>query len=270
MKVITFFSEKGGVGKTTLTALMASYLAYDKKERVFVMDCDYPSFHFSKMREIDAAKLTPDNPAFIRAVGTNVPYKIGRIAQKAQFTRAELDSIAEKLKAQTQGDGYFFLDLPGRFLPTDPAYHLATRGLIDLVVFPVDSDRQSRASALMVANYLRSKQFREVSGKKNGQNMCILWNRETQKERSGKKDWYDAPTRSFTELGIPVVGRKVREVLIARRDPDTFGFIRSTLCWPKQNIHRAAPYLESIFDEIQLRADGKWSDRMAKKIYGDF
>ena len=269
MKVITFFSEKGGTGKTTLTLLMASYLAYERGERVFVMDCDYPSYQFSKMRETDVSMLVPENRDFIRAVGTNVPYRIGQIKAQPSFSQAELERIAESLKAQTKGDGYFFLDLPGRFLPTDPAYHLMFRGLVDLVVFPVDSDRQSRSSALFVGDLLRSDAFRKSSGKKDGQQMCVLWNRETQRERIGKKDWYDVPTRTFESVGMPVIGQRVHDILIARRDPNTFGFIRSTLCWPKQNIRRQAPYLETVFEEIKLRADGKWNEKARRRLYGE-
>lgn len=267
MKVITFFSEKGGTGKTTLTVLMASYLAYKKHENVCVMDCDFPSYQFSKMRETDIAMRLPENPAFLKAIGSNIPYPVGKIAAKERFTPAEMGKIADALKAQTKGDGYYFLDFPGRFLPDDLVYYLSRKGLIDLVVLPVDSDRQSRASALYVADVLRSDGFKKATGKRNGQDMCVLWNREATKERQGKRDWYAGANDYFSSIGIPVVSRKVRDILIARRDPNTFGFIRSTLCWPEQNVHKAAPYLESIFEEIKLRADGKWNDRMRRKLY---
>lgn len=260
MKVISFFSEKGGTGKTTLTVLMASYLAYHEHRKVYVMDCDFPSYQFSKMRATDESLLNADNPAFLKAVGNNVPYKIGQIAPKDRFTLPELESIANTLRSHSKDDGYFFLDFPGRFLASDPANYLAQKGLIDLIVFPVDSDRQSRASAFMVGHTLK---------KATNQNMCVLWNKETAKERYGKRDWYDVPTQRFIDMGIPVVHQRVRDILIARRDPNTFGFIRSTLCWPEQNIQRAAPYLENIFKEIQLRADGKWNDRMLRKVYDE-
>ncbi|MFS8366657.1 ParA family protein [Acetobacter oryzifermentans] len=40
MKVLTFFNNKGGVGKTTLTANIAAYAALELNKRVLVIDCD--------------------------------------------------------------------------------------------------------------------------------------------------------------------------------------------------------------------------------------
>lgn len=40
MKSISFFNNKGGVGKTTLTGNIAAYIALEKKKRVLILDCD--------------------------------------------------------------------------------------------------------------------------------------------------------------------------------------------------------------------------------------
>lgn len=40
--VVAVSSQKGGVGKSTLTVLLASYLYYVKGYDVAVMDCDSP------------------------------------------------------------------------------------------------------------------------------------------------------------------------------------------------------------------------------------
>ena len=40
--VVAFSNQKGGVGKSTLTVLLASYLYYEKGIKVAIMDCDSP------------------------------------------------------------------------------------------------------------------------------------------------------------------------------------------------------------------------------------
>jgi cellulose biosynthesis protein BcsQ len=40
MKVLSFFNNKGGVGKTTLTGNIAAYFSSEMKKRVLIVDCD--------------------------------------------------------------------------------------------------------------------------------------------------------------------------------------------------------------------------------------
>lgn len=40
MKTVSFFNNKGGVGKTTLTGNVAAYIAHELNKRVLVIDCD--------------------------------------------------------------------------------------------------------------------------------------------------------------------------------------------------------------------------------------
>lgn len=39
---VAFSTQKGGAGKTTITALVASYLHYVKEYNIAVVDCDFP------------------------------------------------------------------------------------------------------------------------------------------------------------------------------------------------------------------------------------
>lgn len=47
---IAFATQKGGIGKTTLTVLTASYLHYVKGYNVAVVDCDAPQNSIADLR----------------------------------------------------------------------------------------------------------------------------------------------------------------------------------------------------------------------------
>ena len=57
---VAFSTQKGGVGKTTFTVLVASYLYYLKGYNVAVVDCDYPQHSISAMRKRDAEQVNSD------------------------------------------------------------------------------------------------------------------------------------------------------------------------------------------------------------------
>ena len=50
---IALSNQKGGVGKSTFTVLLASYYHYLKGKNVLVVDCDYPQHSVKTMREWD-------------------------------------------------------------------------------------------------------------------------------------------------------------------------------------------------------------------------
>ena len=54
---VAFSTQKGGVGKTTFTVLVASYLYYLKGYNVAVVDCDYPQHSISAMRKRDGEQF---------------------------------------------------------------------------------------------------------------------------------------------------------------------------------------------------------------------
>lgn len=270
MKVVTFFNEKGGTGKSTFTALFACYLRYKKGCPVTVIDFDHPNYQLYSLRETDNRILQKEpNSALSRYVAANTvsPFKMIRAEAPGgkSYSQLHLEKMADTILSLKDKPGYLLLDFPGRFLISDPAYFFALKGIIDLFVMPVDSDRQSIVSALQIINNVfRDSDFIAATGRDHPQDVLILPNRENQKERVGKGDRYAIIEEGFRKKNIPVTGARMREILIARRDANTFGFIRNTLCWPQQNIDRACPYIELIFEEIKSRLDGTWELKFRK------
>lgn len=85
--------------------------------------------------------------------------------------------------------------------------------------------------------------------------MAVLWNKELNTERKGKKDWYADYNQEFEVMGVKVISTRMRDISITRRDGATMGFIKSTRCWPASNIQMRCPYLEDIFREVKDMLD---------------
>lgn len=58
---VALSNQKGGVGKSTFTVLLASYFHYLKDKNVLVVDCDYPQHSIKTLREWDV-KNVEKNP----------------------------------------------------------------------------------------------------------------------------------------------------------------------------------------------------------------
>lgn len=52
-KYISIASQKGGVGKSTITTIVASLLHYTMGKNIAIIDCDYPQHSLCKLRERD-------------------------------------------------------------------------------------------------------------------------------------------------------------------------------------------------------------------------
>ena len=256
MKIITFFSEKGGVGKTTFSSMFASWLCYAKREKVYVFDFDFPGYQMTNMRNRDQGVLDRGDNQLAQLASGNEFFQIAQIKGDYKgYKDAHLQDIADKIARMKELDGYAVMDFPGRFLKCDPAYYLIKVGLIDLIVFPITTDVQSITSALNLTNVVRNELGRKDQG------LMYMWNMETANERKGKRDWYATYDHLFKSMNIPVASVRMRDIEILRRDPPTFGFVRNTMCWPDVNVKMRCPYVEDLFSEIKRTLDGRGDDK---------
>lgn len=272
MKLVTLFNEKGGTGKTTLSMMVASCLRYMMSQQVLVLDFDYPSHQLWSTRQMELDLIREGKIANLHPPGAGDPfYKIvqlnrrslyskeelsaRKIANAGQFTPDELKMLVDYIRRikETKG-GYLICDFPGHFSSQDASYAIAKAGLIDLLVYLVDSDRQSQTGAIMVHGVVSSPAFLAVTGRTR-QEELVIWNRETRSERSGKRDWYEKGNSTFEDLGIPVSQYRMKELLAMRRDSDTRNFVRSTVMFPLTEVMRMCPVVIDITMEIKDRLD---------------
>ena len=131
-KVITYFSQKGGCGKTTLSALTASYLAYTKRKRVVVIDGDQQG-SFVDMRDTEK-KSGIDNSGL--GIEEYPIYSCKEYSKLPAYIR----------KLRDKGDcDFLIVDLPGQI--SDPNIIVAL-SLCNYIIFPMEHVQNAFSSGL--------------------------------------------------------------------------------------------------------------------------
>lgn len=182
---VAFASQKGGVGKSTFTALVASIMHYRLGYNVAVVDCDFPQYSLSQMRDRD-----------MKSIMENVTFKRMAHEQFSRLNKSAYPVVKEKADAaletglgliessQEQLDIIFF-DLPGTVNSTGIIRALA--GMHYLFI-PVTADRIVLESALvftqLITDVLMSQQHVNI------RDVHLFWNRVDGRERNPLYDRY--------------------------------------------------------------------------------
>lgn len=248
MRRVSIYNEKGGVGKTTITSLAAGYLAYARGKKVCVLDFDHPSYHLSEMRLTERRILSdPRSPlsTWIHShPASSEPYNIYRIPTDTAGSYRPQDIFPIISSIMENGFDYVFYDFPGRFTLNEPVMILAANGLIDFMGIPMDTDLQSRRSALVVADAIQ----------RQGIPCALFWNRVTVYEARGDGKRFARGAAPFLSRGLEVMEEMVRDNKKLSRDSSEMAFMRSTLCFPDRYISlwnpSLIPFLEALVQRI--------------------
>ena len=247
---VSIYNEKGGVGKTTVTVLLASYLSYVHGRGVCVLDFDYPAFHLRQLRMAEQEILRdPRSPLALWMKGnppSGEPYDVFCLppGPGGVWLHEELFPYLENIFAQ--GYDYVLYDFPGRFAPEEPVSLVAANGYLDFVAIPMDTDAQSRRSALVVADALRRA---EVP-------VCLFWNRVSLAESKGDGSRFRRGAAPFLERGFEVMDESLRDIRKISRDGTEMAFIRSTLCFPGRYVNMWNPAIIPFLEALKGRIDG--------------
>ena len=144
--LVAVSNQKGGVGKSTLTVSLASYLHYVMEKNVLIVDCDYPQHSISNLRERDKKQVTASER--LQKMMADLYDRTGRKAYPI------INSLSDKGRKTT--DSYLeanpdsnldlvFLDLPGSL---NSAGIFKTIVNMDYVLMPIIPDRMVMASSL--------------------------------------------------------------------------------------------------------------------------
>lgn len=138
---VAMSSQKGGVGKSTMTVLLAGYFHYVMGYNVAVVDCDYPQFSIKALRSRDTQNVEKN---------VNLQRMLcGQFDRTGKKAYPVLTSVPGKeLKTAlplTGGCDILFFDLPGTV--NSPGV-IKTIVNMDYVFTPIIQDRMVMQSSL--------------------------------------------------------------------------------------------------------------------------
>lgn len=241
MQVISFFSAKGGTGKTTFNMLFASYLKYVLGKRVIALDFDAPENNFASTRDREVDSLLEKDPeADVKSF-----YPVRQIKSTSQ---AGIRKAIQELRELDGKYDYVIVDAPGSMSEAEATSLLLVADVLDLAVIPTDVDGMSIASSYSLGCACQTQ----------GLPFFIFYNRVVWQE---KKDLYEAFTQFFEEGGMTVSAHRIRSTVKLRRDSDSAAsYLRSSIRFPEKEIRACVPELIDLFEEV-LANVGKVKNR---------
>lgn len=139
-KIVSFYTQKGGAGKTTLTVISASYLAYVRGFKVLVLDSD-PQHTVSSIREDEMASYDSYFKSAMQFRGVKSAFDI--VYSPPEKAVTDLQSlISEGLY------DFVFVDLPGTIADKNVVMAIS---LCDYVVVPLEHSVHAFKSSLSAA-----------------------------------------------------------------------------------------------------------------------
>lgn len=252
MVTATLFNGKGGVGKTTMTMMFASWLNYGLGKQVFVYDLENPIPRIAKYRgrELAMAKYPDSWIAKYLATHPGHPlmYTIGILGITPEYSdnylAATLDSVWETVEKIEKDFDYFFVDFPAVMMKNSPSYALITSGLFDFVGIPMTADTDSFTEGMRVLKTAQGY----------AKDVVFFWNRLTRDEVMSSTIFRNRE-ETIRRAGSIVLPQRVRTFAKANRDSDATLFVKSTLCWPQRNVELYSPSVLPLFEELKSRMD---------------
>lgn len=240
---IAFSTQKGGVGKTAFTVLLASYMHYMGGKSVAVVDCDFPQHSIMEMRKRDQELVFTD-PYYKRMAFDQFRGISEKAYPVAGSTPLNAIRDAEKLIAESEGNiDIVFFDLPGTM---NSKGVISTLREMDYIFSPISADRLVLASTLSFASSLNENLI--SVGKSNIKGLYLFW---TMVDNREKTPLYAAYNDAIAELGLSLLDTGIPDTKRFRREMDEThrSIFRSTVFPPDKQLLKGS-YVEELAAEI--------------------
>jgi len=242
---VTFSTQKGGVGKTTFTALLASILHYRLGYDVAVFDCDFPQHSLAQLRERDL-KTVMQNEVFKRLAHqqfSTINKKAYPVIQcRADEALMQAERFLESAAAPVH---VIFFDLPGT---VNTAGVLTTLAGMHHIFSPITADRLVIESTLsftdVLTNVLMRKSHTSI------ESIRLFWNQVDGRE---KTPLYEGYAKVISDLGLTLMNSCITDSKRFRKEGEATAkaVFRSTLLPADQKLMKACRLDEFVTEFLR-------------------
>ncbi|WP_291115934.1 ParA family protein [Empedobacter sp. UBA7248] len=227
---IAFSSQKGGVGKSTFTTLVASTLHYRLGYNVAVFDTDFPQHSLMKMKERDL-KMVMENEA-LKKQAYNQFITINKKAY--EIIKHGADSVLEKAQEYVDASpvpiDIVFFDLPGT---VNTAGILKALAGMHHIFTPITADRVVMESTLVFTQLLQDIIMKQ--GETSIETINLFWNQVDGRESTPLYEVYNS---LIHQLGFSLMQSQVKSSTRFRKESEanSKAVFRSTLLPPDERL----------------------------------
>ena len=241
---VAISSQKGGIGKSTVTTVLANYLHNVAGYNVGILDCDHPQHSILGSRNRELRRIKEDETA--KAQLCEVLKKTGKQAFLIMdSTPVDAVSQAEALSEKEPLDLLFF-DMPGTIQGKGI---LSTLAQMDYIFIPVSADPYVTESALQFACIFRDKLMN--TGSAHTKEIVLFW---TMMDRRERTDIYDAYTHAIRKMGFRIMDAALPDSKRFRRElsEGQKSVLRSTLIPPDNAVLKGSGIKELAQEIISI------------------
>lgn len=250
MKQKTIFlaisTQKGGVGKSTLTAIAASYLDYVLGYNVAIIDCDYPQCSLHELRKREIQQVSKNS--FYKQKAVTLFQTIGKQPYPIICSKPEeaISTAHEFLNKKPQTYDVVFFDMPGTI---NNSGMLITFLSMDYVFTPMYPSRIVMESTLAFISNIKEL----LATRKNLtlKDIYLFWNRI---DGRVKRDLMDSYEKIITQLELKTLKTIIPQLVRFDKEQSSDGneaIFLSTIFPPDKALLKGSN-LEILMAEILM------------------
>jgi len=246
---IAFSSQKGGVGKSIFTTLVASTMHYRLGYNVAVFDADFPQHSLMKMKARDLAMVMENQG--LKKLAYKQFTTINKKAYPILQYKADviLEEAQKYVNASSVPIDAVFFDLPGTV--NTPGILKALAGMHHIFT-PITADRVVMESTLIFTQLLKDVIMKK--GETSIQTINLFWNHVDGREIT---PLYGVYNRLIEQLGLSLMKSRIKSSTRFRKESeaDSKTVFRSTVMPPDERLMKACQldlFIDEFLNIIQL------------------